>query len=111
MKTSVIKPMDKREVQVLISSNNINTPDSFVISYLSFFGKVSSHKVIYDKEKDGPLARVKNGDRRLLMDFTSGKGMGTYHLVDGESVTVSYSGQRRTCGRCHRDSRTCPMGG
>ena len=45
------------------------------------------------------------------MDFTAGKGMGTYHLVDGESVTISYSGQRRTCGRCHQDSRTCPGGG
>ena len=111
MKTSVIKPMDKREVQVLISGININTPDSFLFSYLAFFGKVSSHKVIYDTERDGPLAGVKNGDRRFLMDFTSGKGMGTYHLVDGESVIVSYSGQRRTCGRCHQDSRTCPGGG
>ena len=111
MKTSVIKPMDKKEVQVLISGININTPDSFLFSYLAFFGKVSSHKVIYDTERDGPLAGVKNGDRRFLVDFTAGKGMGTYHLVDGESVTVSYSGQRRTCGRCHSDSRTCPGGG
>ena len=46
MKTSVIKPMDKREVQVLILGININTPDSFLFSYLAFFGKVSSHKVI-----------------------------------------------------------------
>ena len=46
-----------------------------------------------------------------MVDFTASKGMGTYHLIDGESVTVSYSGQRRTCGRCHQDGRTCPGGG
>ena len=98
-------------MQVTISGLNINTPDSFLFSYLAFFGKVSSHKVIYDTERNGPLVGVKNGDRRFLVDFTSGKGMGTYHLMDGEAVTVNYSGQRRTCGRCHKDSRSCPGGG
>ena len=111
LKTSMIKPMDKSEVQVTIKGININTPDSFVFSYLSFFGKAQSWKVIYDVEKSGPLQGMKNGDRKFMVDFTASKGMGTYHLIDGESVTVSYSGQQRTCGRCHQDGRTCPGGG
>ena len=111
LKTSMIKPMDRREVQVTIKGININTPDTFVFSYLAYFGKAQSWKVIYDEEKAGPLKGMKNGDRKFMVDFTAGKGMGTYHLIDGESVTVSYSGQRRTCGRCHEDARTCPGGG
>ena len=111
IKTTLIKPMDRREVQVTISGLNINTPDSFIFTYVAFFGKMHSHKVIYDREREGPLAGIKNGDRRVMVDFTGAKGMGTYHLMDGEAVTVNYSGQRRTCGRCHQDSRSCPGGG
>ena len=46
IKTTLIKPMDRREVQVTISGLNINTPDSFIFSYVSYFGKLHSHKVI-----------------------------------------------------------------
>ena len=111
IKTTIIKPMDRREVQVTISGLNINTPDSFIFSYVAFFGKLHSFKVIYDREREGPLAGIKNGDRRVMVDFTGARGMGTYHLMDGEAVTINYSGQRRTCGRCHKDSRSCPGGG
>ena len=45
------------------------------------------------------------------MDFTAGKNMGTFHLIDGVNVTVRYAGQRRTCGRCHQTSVACPGGG
>jgi hypothetical protein len=109
IKTALIKPMDRREVQVTISGLNINTPDSFIFTYI--FGKLHSHKVIYDREREGPLAGIKNGDRRVMVDFNGVRDMGTYHLMDGEAVTVNYSGQRRTCGRCHQDSRSCPGGG
>ena len=111
MKTSLIKPMDRREVQVTIKGININTPDTLVFSYLSHFGRLHSYKVVYIREREGPMAGLMNGDRRYMVDFTTGRNMGTYHLLDGESVTVSYSGQRKTCGRCHADSRTCPGGG
>ena len=42
------------------------------------------------------------------MDFSGGRNMGTFHLIDGANVMVSYAGQRKTCGRCHGDSRSCP---
>ena len=63
------------------------------------------------KYKEGPLEGLKNGDRKFLVDFSATPGMGSYHLVDGAFVTVTYSGQRGTCGRCHGNSSTCPGGG
>ena len=38
IKTALIKPMDRREVQVTISGLNINTPDSFIVT--NIFGKL-----------------------------------------------------------------------
>ena len=64
--------------------------------------------VVYDVEKDGPLKGLKNGDRKYKMDFSGWRNMGTFHLIDGANVMVSYAGQRKTCGRCHGDSRSCP---
>ena len=111
VKTALIKPMDNTEVVVTIKGININTPDTLLFSYLSHFGKLVSQKVVYDTEKDGPLEGLKNGDRKYKMDFTGGRGVGTFHIVDGANVMVSYSGQRKTCGRCNEDARTCPGGG
>ena len=34
--------------------------------------------------------------------------MGSFHLLDGAKVRVTYQGQRRTCGRCHKTSFDCP---
>ena len=101
VKTSIIKPMDKKEVVVTIKGININTPKSFVFTYLSYFGTLVRQKVVYDVEREGPLEGLTNGDRKYKMDFTGGRNMGTFHLIDGSSWMVSYAGQRKTCGRCH----------
>ena len=37
--------------------------------------------------------------------------MGSFHLLDGAKIRVNYSGQRKTCGRCHRTSSDCPGNG
>ena len=58
-------------------------------------------------EKDGPLRGLKNGNRRYLVDFTGGRNMGTYHLIDGAKITVMYPGQKKTCGRCQHTSNEC----
>ena len=34
--------------------------------------------------------------------------MGTYHIIDGSKVRVFYRGNRKTCGRCHKNSDNCP---
>ena len=107
VKTGRIKPMDRREVEVLIKGLNINTPDSSVISYLGHFGKIMKTEVIYMKNKEGPFAGLKNGDRKYFVDFTGGRNLDSYHLIDGVKVLVSYPGQRRTCGRCHQTPSQC----
>ena len=34
--------------------------------------------------------------------------MGSYHIIDGEKVSVKYAGQEWTCARCHQLKRDCP---
>ena len=48
---------------------------------------------------------IKNGDRKYLVDFTGGINLGSYHIVDGARVTISYSGQFKKCGRCQKTAR------
>ena len=55
IKTGLIKPMDRREVEVKICGLNINTPDRLVVEYINKHGKVVNTKVIYDTDRDGPL--------------------------------------------------------
>ena len=109
--TGLIKPMENRNVALTIRGLNLNTPDSMVMEYITKFGQVVIQKVVYDTDKEGPFAGLKNGDRKYLMDFTNGRNMGTFHLIDGMNVTVRYAGQRRTCGRCHQTAVNCPGNG
>ena len=109
--TGFIKPMEQKNVVVTIRGLNLNTPDSLVMEYISKFGQIMNKKVVYDTDKEGPFSGLRNGDRKYLVDFSTGKNMGTFHLIDGVNVTVRYAGQRRTCGRCHQTSVACPGGG
>ena len=108
IKTGVIKPMDRREVEVMLRGLNINTPDSSVVHYLSQFGKIVKEEVIYLKNREGPFMGLKNGDRKYFLDFTGGRNLDSFHIIDGAKVTISYPGQRRTCGRCHHTAAECP---
>ena len=81
-----------------------------MIQYLSLFGKVIKYEVVYVRNKEGTLEGFKNGDRKFLMDFSGGRNMGTYHIIDGCNVKISYQGQRRTCGRCHNIAPNCVGG-
>ena len=111
VKTGTIKPMDRKEVEVTIKGLNLNTPDTMVMEYLNLFGKVVKNVAVYLKNRDGPFEGLKNGDRKYMMDFTGGRNLGTYHLVDGANVHISYTGQRRTCARCHKTPGSCLGGG
>ena len=111
VKTGTIKPMDRKEVEVTIKNLNLNTPDSMVLEYLALFGRIVKHVAVYATNKEGPFAGMKNGDRKYMMDFSGGRNLGTYHLIDGAKVHISYSGQRRTCARCQRTAGTCPGAG
>jgi hypothetical protein len=35
------------------------------------------------------------------------KPMGSYHIIDGEKVSLRYRGQIRTCARCHHTEKEC----
>ena len=76
--------MDRREVDVKISGLNFNTPDSLVKEYLNKHGLVVSTKVIYETDKEGPFEGLYNGDRRYLVDFTNGRNMGYFYLLESE---------------------------
>ena len=34
--------------------------------------------------------------------------MGSYHIIDGEKVSVRFRGQDKTCARCHKTVSLCP---
>ena len=102
-----IKPAGKREVVVHVKSIHPNTRDDGVIDYLGKFGKVVANKVIYGVFGDGPLKGFRNGDRSYKMEVKPGMNIGTYHVLDGQKVTIRYPGQLQTCARCHETARTC----
>ena len=90
---------------------NFNTPDSLVLEYLAKHGRVVKNAVVYEKVKEGPLAGLKNGNRKYQVDLSEGINMGSYHIIDGARVYIYYAGQKKTCGRCFETNLVCPGGG
>ena len=108
VKTGFIRPAGKKEVTVTVSSLEFNTPDTFVMEYLSKFGTVITTNVIYDRYKEGPFHGKYNGDRKYQVDFTKSKvSMGTFHIIDGSRVRIHFLGNKKTCGRCHQTAEHC----
>ena len=110
VQTTVIRPAGKKEVSVFIYGLHPNTKDQAVIRYLSAHGKVSQkHRVIHHVFPGVPgssmLAGKLNGDRSYMVEVT--KPLGSYHIIDGEKVSVKYRGQTRTCARCHQSEKQC----
>ena len=110
VQTTVICPAGKKEVSVLISGLHPNTKDQAVLRYLAAHGKVSQkdrviHHVFTGEPGSSLLADKLNGNRSYMVEIT--KPMGSYHIIDGEKVSVRYRGQTRTCARCHRTEREC----
>ena len=66
--------------------------------------------VTYDVFPGAPgsslLAGKCNGNRIYSMIVT--RNIGSVHIIDGERVSIRYSGQRRTCNRCHQEGSRCP---
>ena len=78
-----------------------------IFDYLNKFGKVTSNKVVYGVYGDGPLKDFRNGNRAYKMELGPVRNLGTYHVIDGQKVTIRYAGQMQTCARCHQTARTC----
>ena len=113
VKTSFIRPAGRREVTVSIKGLLTNTPDSHVIDYLNKHGVVANNSVIYEKDTEGLMKGKMNGIRKYLVDFTKGNrlNMGSFHIINGNRVTVRYPGQKKTCARCHKTASQCLGGG
>ena len=52
------------------------------------------------------LAGKQNGACSYMMEVK--KNLGTFHIIDGEKVTIKYRGQIKTCAKCHQSQLTCP---
>ena len=104
--TGTIRPAGKTDVTVKIEGLDFNTPDNLVREYLSKFGTVKSD-VIYGKYDTGPFKGKYNGERKFQFHFT-GRQMGTFHLIDQNKVKVFFRGNKKTCGRCHKQAQDCP---
>ena len=48
----------------------------------------------------GALKGMRNGDRSYKVEIKPNVNIGTYHVLDGQKVTVRYAGQQQTCARC-----------
>ena len=88
-----LKPAGKREVVITLRGIHPNTKDDIVVNYLNRFGKVISKKIVYGAYSEGPLKGFKNGDRSLKVELRPGLNIGSYHVLDGQKVSLKYLGQ------------------
>ena len=108
--TTTIRPAGKRDVGVTVCALHPNTQDAAVIRYLSAHGKVNmTDPVIYDVYPGAPgsslLAGKQNNNRIYMVELHT--EMGSYHIIEGEKVSVRYRGQVRTCAKCHQVETVC----
>ena len=107
IRSTIIKPAQKKEVVVTIKGIHPNTRDNTVLEYLAKFGKIVTTKVVHGIFSEGPLEGIKNGDRSFKMEVKAGENIGSYHFIEGQKVSLRYSGQQQTCGRCHEVPQKC----
>ena len=111
VRTTTIRPAGKKDTLVKITGLHPNTKDQAVVKYLSVHGTVSTkdrviHHVFPGEPGSSVLAGKLNGNRSYVVEIKI--PMGSYHIIDGEKVSVRYSGQEWTCARCHQLKRNCP---
>ena len=92
-----VKPAGKREVVVTTKGIHPNTRDDVVIDYLGKFGNVFTSKVVHSVFSEGALKGLRNGDRNYKMEVRPGTNLGSYHIIDGNKITLRYPGQQKTC--------------
>ena len=107
IRSVLVKPAGKKEVIVTAKGIHPNTREDGVMHYLGKFGKVFTGKVVYGMYSDGPLKGMRNGDRSYKMEIKPSSNLGSFHVIDGQKVTLRYPGQQQTCGRCHQTPQKC----
>ena len=111
VRTTSIRPAGRKDVLVTVSGLHPNTKDQAVIRYLEAHGKISRtekviHHVFPGAQGSSLCAGKLNGNRSYVMDIKV--PMGSYHILDGEKVTIRYPGQEWSCARCHQYKGSCP---
>ena len=107
IRSTMVKPVGKKEVVVTLRGVHPNSRDTVVMNYLSKFGKMVTNKVVHEVFGTGPLKGLKNGNRSYKIEIKPGDNIGSYHVIDGQKVSLRYSGQQQTCGRCHQTPNQC----
>ena len=107
IRSIMVKPAGKREVVVTLKGVHPNTRDNTVLDYLSKFGKIVSTKAVHGTYISGPLQGIKNGDRSYKLEVKPGENIGSFHVIEGQRVSLRYPGQQQTCGRCHQTPQNC----
>ena len=107
VRVSQVRAAGQRVVTLLVKGLHPQTPDSTVIQYLKCMAKVEKTKVILDTYIEGPLKGLQNGDRRYSVEFLPNINVGAWHIIDGQKVTFSFPGQRRSCFRCLKIASEC----
>ena len=112
VRTTTIRQEGKKDKVIRITGLHPNTKDQAVVKYLAAHGKVSTtEKVIHHVFPGDPgsslLAGKLNGNRSYVVDELN-IPLGSYHIIDGEKVSIRYSGQEWTCARCHQLKSFCP---
>ena len=110
IRTTTVKPVNKREVNIQVFGLHPDTKDEAVIRYLSAHGKINTKlPVTYGVYPGAPgsslLAGKRNGNRTYSMEVK--KNIGSSHIIDGEKVSIRYPGQTKTCNKCHKQANIC----
>ena len=111
VRTTTIRPEGKKEKLIKITGLHPNTKDQAVLKYLTAHATVSPctkviHHVFPGDPGSGLLVGKLNGNRSYVVELKM--PMGSYHIIDGEKVSVRYSGQEWSCARCHQYKKECP---
>ena len=104
IRSIMVKPSD---VVVTLRGLHPNTRDTVVMNYLGKFGRIITTKVVHEVYSTGPLVGLKNGNRSYKMEIQPGDNIGSFHVIEGQKVSVRYPGQLQTCGRCHNVPSQC----
>ena len=74
------------------------------------FAKSLNNRVNHGVYAEGPLKGLQNRDRSYKLQIKTNENIGTYHVLDGQKVTLRYPGQQQTCARCHEVAKNCKGG-
>ena len=107
VRTTTIRQEGKKGKVIRITGLHPNTKDQAVIKYLSAHATVSTtekvtHHVFPGEPGSSLCAGKLNGNRSYVVEVKV--AMGSYHIIDGEKVSLRYGGQEWTYASSSRET-------